>query len=121
MKKIAFIALVIGTLMVSCQNEQRQAVETPETVETLKADAVNNFESALKAISKGGERYVGENKLLNEEGIKILLPAATQLALDKGISEVELQRLSKRDIIEKGLRIYQENIAIYRTKVKSNN
>lgn len=121
MKKIAFIALVSGTLMMSCQNEQRQAIETPETVETFKTDVVTNFESALKAISKGGERYVDRNKLLNEEGIKILLPAATQLVLEKGMAETELQKLNKRDVIEKGLRVYQENIAIYRTKVKSNN
>src|SRR5215813_13608512 len=116
MKKVVFIALVSGTLIMSCQNEQRQATETPETVENFKTDAANNFESALKAISKGGERYVDRNKLLNEEGIKILLPAATQLVLEKGMSEAELKSLSKRDIIEKGLRVYQEKIAIYRTK-----
>lgn len=121
MKRIAFIALVGCMLMTSCQNEQRQVVETPETVETLKTDVVTNFESALKAISKGGERYIDRNKLLNEEGIKILLPAATQLVLEKGMAETELQKLNKRDVIEKGLRIYQENIRIYRTKVKSNN
>jgi hypothetical protein len=119
MRKIACIAM-LSFLTVSCQNEQRQSTEQAETVVSLKSDAMENFENALKTIAKGQNRFIDSNKALNEEGVEILLPAATQLLIDNNISQTELKRMEKRKILKKGFSVYHENLAQYRNKIKSN-
>lgn len=81
---------------------------------------MKNFENALKTIAKGQNRFIDSNKALNQEGVEVLLPAASQLLIDNNILETELKRMEKRKILKKGFSVYHENLAQYRNKIKSN-
>lgn len=63
---------MVTVLLSACQSEQMKTADSVTSVETLKSRETKNFEDALRAIGKGGARYVEENGQLNQVGIIVV-------------------------------------------------
>lgn len=98
-------------MTIACQKDGNLNTEPVITVESLKSTEMRDFDNSLKEIGKSRGKYVNEEKQLNAEGIRILVPASKKILLQNGITERELEMKEDKEIVKLAFSAYQKTIA----------